>query len=39
MVDAQVDVMNYEPEEDDLMADDMEMDDGNAENLLNPAPK
>jgi hypothetical protein len=39
MVDAQVDVMNSEPKEDDLMVDDMEMDDGNAENLPTLAPK
>jgi hypothetical protein len=39
MAGAEVDVMNSEPEEDDLMGDDTTMDDGNAETLPTPAPK
>ena len=39
MAAAEVDVMDSEPEEDDLMADDMTMDDGNAETLPIPMPK
>jgi hypothetical protein len=39
MAGAEVDVMDSEPEEDDLMADDTTMDDGNAETLPTPAPK
>jgi RNA-binding protein 8A len=39
MVVAEVDAMNFDPEEDDLMDNDMEMDDGNAENISTPAPK
>jgi hypothetical protein len=39
MAVAEVDVMNSEPEEDDLMGDDTTMHDGNAENLPTPAPK
>jgi hypothetical protein len=31
--------MNSEPEEDDLLDDDMAMDDRNAENLPTPMPK
>jgi hypothetical protein len=39
MVEAQVDVMNSETEEDDMIVDDTAMDDGNAQNLPTPAPK
>ena len=39
MVVAEVDAMNSRLEEDDLMGDDTEMDDGNAENLPTPATK
>jgi hypothetical protein len=39
MVGAEVDVMDSEPEEDDLMGYDTTMDDGNAETLPTLAPK
>jgi hypothetical protein len=39
MAGAEVDVMDSEPEEDDLMGDDTTMDDGNAETVPTPAPK
>ena len=39
MATTEVDVMDFKPKEDDLMADDMTMDDGNAETLPTPAPK
>jgi hypothetical protein len=39
MAGIEVDVMNSEPEEVDLMGDDMTMDDGNVENLPTPVPK
>jgi hypothetical protein len=39
MASTKVVIMNFEPEEDDLMGDDTEMDDGNAENLPTPTPK
>jgi hypothetical protein len=39
MAGAEVDVMNSEPEQNDLMGDDMEMDDGNEETLPAPVPK
>jgi hypothetical protein len=39
MAGAEVDVMNSDPEEDDLMGNDMAMDDGNAETLPTLAPK
>jgi hypothetical protein len=39
MVGAEVDVMDFEPEEDDLMDDDMTMDDVNAETVPTPVPK
>jgi hypothetical protein len=39
MPGAEVDVMDSEPEEDDLMGDDTTMDDGNAETVPTPAPK
>jgi hypothetical protein len=39
MAGAEVDVMDFDPEEDDLMGDDIEMDDGNVETLSTHAPK
>ena len=39
MADTEVDVMDSEPEEDDLIDDDMTMDDGNVETVPTPAPK
>jgi hypothetical protein len=39
MAGAEVDAMDFEPEEDDLMDDDTTMDDGNAETVPTPAPK
>ena len=39
MADAEVDVVNFEPEEDDLMDDDTTMDDGNADDVPTPVPK
>jgi hypothetical protein len=39
MVGAEVDAMDSEPEEDDLMDDDMTMDDGNAKTIPTPVPK
>jgi RNA-binding protein 8A len=39
MVDAEVDAVDFEPEEDDLMDDDTTMDDGNADVVPTPAPK
>jgi RNA-binding protein 8A len=39
MAGAEVDAMDFEPEEDDLMEDDTIMDDGNAEIVPTPAPK
>jgi hypothetical protein len=39
MVGTVVDVMDSEPEEDDLMGDDMTMDDGNEDIVPTPAPK
>ena len=39
MVDAEVDVLDFELEEDDLMDDDTTMDDGNADIFPTPAPK
>jgi hypothetical protein len=39
MVDAKVDVFDFEPKEDDLMNDYMAMDDGSAEVVPTPMPK
>lgn len=39
MVGAVVDVLLFEPEEDDLMDDDTAMDDGNVDVVHTPAPK
>jgi hypothetical protein len=39
MAGIEVDFMNSEPEEDDLMGDDMAMDDGNEETLPTVVPK
>ena len=39
MAIAEVDAMNFEPEEDDLMDDGTVMDDGNAKNLPTHVPK
>ena len=39
MAGAEVDVMDSEPEEDDLMGNDTTMDDGNAETVPTPTPK
>jgi hypothetical protein len=39
MAGIEVEVMNSEPEKDDLMGDDMTMDDGNADTLPTLAPK
>jgi len=39
MVDVEVDAIDFKPEEDDLMDDDMTMDDGNAESVPTSAPK
>jgi hypothetical protein len=39
MVDVEVDVVNFEPEEDDMMDDDTPMDDGNADIVPTPTPK
>jgi hypothetical protein len=39
MVGTKVDVMDSEPEEDDMMANDTPMDDDNAKTLSTPTPK
>jgi len=39
MAGAEVDAVDFEPEEDDLMDDDTAMDDGNADAVPAPAPK
>jgi RNA-binding protein 8A len=39
MAGTRVDAMDSEPEEDDMMDDDIIMDDGNAEIVPTPAPK
>jgi RNA-binding protein 8A len=39
MVDAEVDAVNFEPEEYDMMDDDMMMDDGNSDIVPTPMPK
>jgi hypothetical protein len=39
MAGAEVDLMDSEPEEDDLMDDDTTMDNGNAETVPTPVPK
>jgi hypothetical protein len=39
MAGAEVDAMDFEPEEDDLMDDDTTMDGGNADIVPTPTPK
>jgi hypothetical protein len=39
MAGAKVDVMDFEPEEDDMMGDDTTMDDADAETSPTPTPK
>jgi hypothetical protein len=39
MVDTEVDVLDFELEEDDMMDDDMMMDDGNVDFVPTPSPK
>jgi RNA-binding protein 8A len=39
MANVEVDVVDFEPKEDDLMDDDMMMDDGNVYVIPTPAPK